>query len=144
MKANLPSKVIQKLNELGEYKFSKFSDPHPREFKAPTKLKNGDIYEGEWSENVPHGNGTLYKVDGSLLSCGFIMGNAIGEGRLIESNGTFYIGEFLNEEKHGKGVENEDGIIYDGEFENNEKTGSGTETVRNETKFTGTFISGKK
>ena len=50
-----------------------------------------------------------------------------GNGKLINEDGSYYEGQFLNKYKHGEGkLFDKDGtIIYDGLYENNEPKGKG-------------------
>lgn len=55
---------------------------------------DGDVYEGEWKNDVAHGKGTYYHNDGAK-----------------------YVGSWKNDKQHGKGEEEwPDGSKYKGKF----------------------------
>lgn len=141
----LLSVVNRKINEQGEFLYPRFKDTGSREVRTPTKLENGDTYEGEWShKGFPHGHGTLYKADGGVLWCSFYKGIPEGLGRLIEANGSVYNGDFVKGKKHGYGKLVHGKVTYEGEFRENKKTGKAIEEIAGTSRFNGYFVLGKK
>jgi hypothetical protein len=70
---------------------------------------NGDVYEGEYSEDMQHGLGVYYfnnvksiiKTYEGEFKNGYFDGNGI----LYFANGNKYLGEFKNDKRHGNGIE---------------------------------------
>lgn len=59
------------------------------------EFNDGDLYEGEFDDNLFNGVGKLYKAEDNSL----------------------YEGQFVNDVAHGKGVlTNDDGTTYEGQF----------------------------
>ncbi len=51
---------------------------------------------------------------------------ASGKGKLVDSSGMEYTGDWANDTQHGHGVEKwADGSVYDGHYENGKKSGKG-------------------
>lgn len=117
--------------------------------KGPMALTDGSVYIGQWIGSKRHGKGKLYQADG-VYQEGYWNGVLHLYGRIIQSNGDHYEGEFYmgqmtgrgkfedlegniaydgewrDDQKHGKGVEKGvDGAIYEGYFETNQKCGKG-------------------
>ena len=69
-------------------------------FTTPTD--HATEYEGEFSNGLPHGNGTWYGEDGSRLEGQFRHGQAHGHGVMRHKNGDKVEGEFKNNLPHGK------------------------------------------
>jgi hypothetical protein len=46
-------------------------------------LPNGDVYEGEFQGNIPHGHGLLTYYNGSIYSGAFVMGKKHGFGTYV-------------------------------------------------------------
>ena len=76
-------------------------------------------------------NGNI-KYDGDMVN-----GKAEGNGKYIYENGEYYIGQFKNDLKHGKGIifyENGN-IKYDGEFINDNYKGNGNNIFENDRQY---------
>lgn len=90
---------------------------------------DGDIYEGEWSEDKANGHGVYYHVNGARYEGMWKddLQNGIGKEvciiftiLLIGRDNSKYEGEYLNGLKHGFGrYEWPDGSIYSGEWYEN-------------------------
>ena len=53
-----------------------------------------------------NGKGTLYDKNGKVIYEGdFVDGKFEGNGKLFNDDGSYYIGQFRNDLKHGKGIE---------------------------------------
>ena len=67
---------------------------------------NGKRYEGEWKDGKPHGQGlgTINFPDGSIYIGRLKDGNPNGQGRITYSNGSKYRGEWKDGLKHGQGT----------------------------------------
>jgi hypothetical protein len=90
-------------------------------------LKNGSVYEGELSHNLPHGKGTESSPNGDHYTGSFSRGLKSGYGKLNLANGNKYRGNFENDKFNGMGtIFFINGDSYIGEFKNDEINGLGT------------------
>jgi hypothetical protein len=104
------------------------------------------VYEGEFRDNIPHGDGSLRFADGSVLKAKFV------DGRPDESNaeltwpgGARYRGQIdpVAQQMSGKGtLELGDGAVYEGEFKENRPEGVGVYRNPNGNVLRGTFVDG--
>ena len=76
----------------------------------------------------------------------FVNGKLEGTGKFIWPNGNYYIGQFKNGKKNGKGIiYSKDGnILYEGDFSNDKKEGTGKLILKNGLYYEGQFKNGKK
>ena len=89
----------------------------------PDNVPMRKVYVGFWSEDMFHGEGTLYGGDEK----------------------SFYQGQFITGLKHGFGREqNAKGDVYDGAWQNNLKNGKGTAKFTNGDIYEGMWFEGKK
>ncbi len=92
---------------------------------------NGDIYEGEILNDLPHGQGTYIWSNGDVYKGCFVEGCITGVGKRIWSDGNTYEGSFLNGTEHGKGkISFLNGTIYEGNFFNGQLKGFGNRIYR--------------
>ncbi|KAF0978406.1 hypothetical protein FDP41_002226 [Naegleria fowleri] len=68
-----------------------------------------EIYEGEWLNDLPHGNGKHTYLQASGKKCNyyegsFVEGKREGQGTFHYADGSSYSGEWFNNLKHGEGV----------------------------------------
>ncbi|CAD8107514.1 unnamed protein product [Paramecium sonneborni] len=83
------------------------------------------IYEGQWVNDQPHGNGIYYNND-------------------LNSQFTKYVGQFQAGQKCGAGIEYyRDGSMYVGNFESDCRNGMGQLTKKNGEKLNGLWLKGK-
>ena len=64
----------------------------------------GDLFEGEWKNDMMHGQGTHAGADGSVYVGSYADHMRQGFGRLSYSNGDLYEGEWHQDNKHGSGT----------------------------------------
>lgn len=89
-------------------------------------LPNGDVYEGEFEGNLPHGHGLLTYYNGSIYSGAFQRGKKHGFGSYRWSDGNVYKGNWENGAMHGTGVMTySEGGSYSGSFFAGKKHGDG-------------------
>lgn len=122
-----------------------------RHGKGKMTYLNGEIYEGEWENDVRSGEGELYKpkLNGKAYSYLGTWQNGLlnGKGRYKNSD-TEYEGDFKDGKYDGNGVlkkKNPRAIIistYNGQFKNGLKHGQGTE-ITNEYTYVGEFSGDK-
>jgi len=73
---------------------------------------NGDMYEGEFENNKPHGGGKMTYKDGRVQEGIWKDGNIDyegelkphGSGEMIYTSGSMYEGEWKESKRHGKGI----------------------------------------
>lgn len=93
----------------------------------------GDIFEGEWQNGKPHGQGTYYyladnKAKGDKHVGEYRNGQPNGQGTYtFFATGEKYVGEFKDGKQDGQGTSKvPNGDWYSGEFKNGMKHGYGT------------------
>ena len=100
---------------------------------------NGNIYEGEFKDDLMHGTGKLYIVEKGTYEGEFVEGKKTGEGTFNFSNGDTYKGAWLNDKMEGEGKYTfANGDTYSGDFSNNMFNGYGTYT-KNGQSYSGTW-----
>ena len=132
------------------------------------ELSNGDKYDGELCDGIPHGHGTMTFSNGTKYVGEWVANQRVGHGTFTDSDGRIYTGEWKDDKPHGTGsftydhgavydgewVANQrvghgtftypDGRIYDGEWKDDKRHGIGTFTYRNGEVFVGCWTNGKK
>ena len=86
------------------------------------------MYEGQWQDNVYHGDGVLKQPSGSVYEGQFKGGKRHGYGRLTYASGQVYEGTFACGVLHGRGVmsgSKRAPFEYRGTFQNGRIEGSG-------------------
>ncbi|KAL4473882.1 hypothetical protein ABPG74_022746 [Tetrahymena malaccensis] len=103
----------------------------------------GERYEGGFSNDTFHGQGSYFYKDGAIYIGEWFGGQIQGKGMLYYSNGDIYDGYFLNGKRHGKGTlyfNKEE--KYEGEWVQDYKEGYGKLKLTNNQKYEGQFKSG--
>ncbi|KAI7742180.1 hypothetical protein M8C21_029939, partial [Ambrosia artemisiifolia] len=130
------------------------------------RLKNGDLYIGGFSNNLPHGSGKYLWSDGCMYEGDWKKGKASGKGKFswpsgatyegefksgrMEGSGTFtgsagdtYRGSWLADRKHGYGVKHfSNGDYYEGLWKRNLHDGNGRYVWRNGNEYVGEWRNG--
>eukprot|EP01124_Arcella_intermedia_P013534 TRINITY_DN19939_c0_g1_i1.p1 TRINITY_DN19939_c0_g1~~TRINITY_DN19939_c0_g1_i1.p1 ORF type:complete len:921 (+),score=252.59 TRINITY_DN19939_c0_g1_i1:23-2764(+) len=98
-------------------------------------------YEGEWSEDLPHGNGTLSYTNGTTYSGEWVNGRKIGQGKIVWPNGDSYVGSWNNDKMDGKGILSRKNppSFYEGDLKDDLKNGIGTLKLKNY-RYTGEWL----
>ena len=66
--------------------------------------KNGDYYRGEWVNGQKEGRGLqIYNEKGYRYEGEWKANLQNGQGKISLWNGSYFIGEFKDDKKHGKG-----------------------------------------
>ncbi len=100
----------------------------------------GDVYEGEFRNGVPSGQGSSVSSRSGNYVGEFKNGKPNGHGTNIFNNGDKYVGEWKDGNKHGNGTyEYSIGNKYIGEFKEGDKHGLGTWTFINGDTYFGDF-----
>ncbi len=99
---------------------------------------SGALYEGQWVDNRPHGEGTLTWPDGLEYSGEFKDGRREGWATVTWPDGHKYLGEYKNDKITGQGTFTwANGDKYEGEWENGRRQGQGTFTAADGSKYAG-------
>lgn len=72
---------------------------------------NGDVYLGDWIEGRASGEGKYQFANGDVYEGEIVDGYISGYGRMTLSNGDYYEGGWVNNKKHGKGIEVSQGVM---------------------------------
>ena len=65
---------------------------------SPYRLPStGDIYVGQWNNQLPHGRGVVYTLQGDVFEGEWYQGRKQGKGRMLHKNGEVYEGYFSSE-----------------------------------------------
>ena len=98
------------------------------EIEKNEKTQNSDYKVDPKHINLGNETVKIYYENGNLrYEGGLINGNFEGNGKYIYEDGEYYIGQWKNGLKHGKGIlYNKNGnIIYEGDYVNGKKEGNG-------------------
>ena len=114
---------------------------------------NGDVYVGEWRENLYHGFGVLTSADyrdaGRLLKgrCyrgEWVLGKREGTARFDLGDGTVYDGQFKANQYHGRGtMQYADGGSYTGDWAAGKQEGHGRREYANGDTYEGEVKAGR-
>ena len=112
---------------------------------SPVEFENGNIYNGNWNENIEmEGYGKYYLKEEKVLVEGIWEQGQLKYARIFYPNDEFYEGEMTNSSYNGKGKlisENKD--LYIGDFIDGEKSGEGKLIFNDdETEYNGKFLKG--
>ncbi len=111
-------------------------------YKSLTQSPN-TIYEGNYQNDLPNGQGKLTFYDGSVYEGNFTNGTRQGQGKHTFANGDVYEGEILNGRAHGQGKYTfACGDVYEGQFEHGVIHGQGKYTWASGRDYTGLFKNG--
>ncbi|CAD8118557.1 unnamed protein product [Paramecium primaurelia] len=124
----------------GEWKNDK------REGAGIMKCANGELYYGDWQNDKREGNGIMKYWFGDYFYNGdFVNDEKHGKGREILDDEGYYEGDFVNDEWHGKGKFTwANGDYYYGDWKNNIRTGQGRFKESNGNEYDGDFVNGEQ
>jgi len=104
---------------------------------------NGNAYEGEWKDDIFHGQGKFQHVQDNYVYTGNIeRGQKHGLGSIKFDDGTQYTGHWYKDKYADKGMLIQGDIKYDGFFKNNLYEGNGTLFFKGQEIYTGYFVGG--
>lgn len=127
-----------------------YGTPHPHRIQGQRdcseEFDEGSFYQGGCNgDGQWHGFGFHRDTIGNFYVGEFINGEKHGEGTKILKDGCFYHGEFKEGKQHGRGFyRDENGNLYKGYFDNDEKHGPGSYKYANGDFHQGFFKRGKK
>lgn len=88
---------------------------------------NGDVYTGNWVDNIMQGKGQYRSSEGRIYEGYFVKGLFGSDGRLLYPTGEYYEGQVSRMHPHGSGrIKYTDGSSYEGMFDMGERDGYGT------------------
>jgi hypothetical protein len=105
-------------------------------------------YTGSWKNDIEHGQGVLVYKNGEKYEGSMSVGIIQGNGTLTLKNGEKYQGQFLNNKKHGNGIEiysendSKNRVSYDGEWKEGDYSGTGTMIWKDGAKYNGEWQNG--
>ncbi|EGR34337.1 hypothetical protein IMG5_015760 [Ichthyophthirius multifiliis] len=104
------------------------------------------VYEGEFKEDMYHGQGILYQENNCCFFKGMFENNEKKAGIEILPNGDQYEGEYQNKKYHGKGFLHNSSMSYryEGDFQNGQRHGFGKEFYKNQSYYVGEFLNNQK
>ena len=147
-KINKRKTIVRNFNyqEKSVQKEEKIPNEEPiKNGKMNVVFENGDVYEGDFVNNIKEGYGIMSYNNGEKYQGEFKNNVKDGYGIMIYSNGEKYRGEFKNDEKDGYGIyQYLDGEIYKGDFKNGVKEGRGVYFYNNGEYYSGDFKNNKK
>lgn len=104
---------------------------------------NGDLYFGNWKDNVLVDG--IYIFKNSDCYEGVVKNGKQGWGRYYYANGNVYEGDWKDDLKCGRGkMTYSNGDIYEGMWVNGKKNGEGVYYYQNGSVYKGNFSQGKK
>ena len=78
------------------------------------------IYEGDWEQDLMHGQGVYTFTSGAVYTGQWVKGKRQGDGKITYLDGSSYEGQWENDMMHGDGQYlDSDGILWNGIFVNN-------------------------
>ena len=94
-----------------------------------TNIKDGDVYEGDWINNLPNGKGKFYWPNGTVYEGDWVNNNRSGYGEIYyaktdEKGRKSYKGKWFNDKQNGKGTmvfwkgRKQKGRFKDNQFQN--------------------------
>lgn len=110
----------------------------PMQWPADVRLPDGAVYDGDFKDELFHGQGTLTWPDGRQYRGQFREGRIHGEGQLVDRQGCAYQGHFENGVLNGDGLFTCEGRVYQGEFQKGEIR-TGTVTFQDGGSYQGAF-----
>ncbi|GMI90446.1 phosphatidylinositol-4-phosphate 5-kinase 6 [Hibiscus trionum] len=119
-------------------------EPSPGEVCNVEKdLPKGDFYTGQWSGNLPHGDGKYLWPDGCVYNGEWYKGKMMGKGKFSWPSGATYEGEFSSGYMDGKGTYTGfSGDTYKGSWVMNYKHGEGIQSYANGDYYEGQWRGG--
>ena len=111
----------------------------------PIEFKNGNIYFGNWNDNLKmEGFGKYYLKEDNVLAEGIWNNGDLQYARVFIPNGDIYEGEMKDSKFNGKGkLTYLNGDLYEGEFLDGEKNGNGKLIFEDKTEYEGPFEKGE-
>ena len=114
-------------------------------------IHEDEIYIGQLYHYQRNGFGILYKIKENnkkmvIYSGYFKNGKYEGKGKLFSEDGSYYKGNFIDNQKKGKGIlyNKNSKVIYEGDFENDKYNGNGKIYYDDGSYYEGQFVDNKR
>ena len=105
----------------------------------------GDVFEGEWRNGYPNGQGTFIATNGGKYVGEYKDGQPNGQGTYTWADGDKYVGEHKNGKRNGQGTYTyANGGKYVGQYKDDQRHGQGTDSLSNGNKYVGEWKDDKK
>lgn len=92
-------------------------------------LTTGALYKGDWLDDLPHGNGTLFSGNGEIVEGRFESGKLSSNNKRIKmlfTDGQYFEGSFVNHKRQGFGkVWYPNGDSFEGDWSGDKRVGRG-------------------
>ena len=99
---------------------------------------NGDIYDGDWKDDKRNGKGKYTWVDGNIFEGDWKDDKRNGKGKYTWVNGDLYEGDWKDDKKNGEGkLIWASGDVYNGSWLLGIKSGQGEMSYKNGTSYSG-------
>lgn len=126
----------------------KWKNDQPADGEGKIVWESGIIYEGEFKEGNPNGQGTCTYTDGRTYTGAWATSDTLtspcGQGTITFANGDVYEGEWDKETGYflGGTIKYTNGDVYEGAFKDGEYHGQGTLTHADGTVESGEWVNG--
>ncbi|KAH3745500.1 2-isopropylmalate synthase [Pelomyxa schiedti] len=119
-------------------------DPASSASSSSATSKDGDVYEGEFSNGKREGKGVYGFGDGRVYDGQWKAGLRHGRGRMVYPDGSVYSGQWKADMRDGRGLfRHPSGDVYSGEYRADKRDGRGSVVFANSgLSFQGTFRNG--
>ena len=114
--------------------------------KGRNEYRNGDVYDGDFHNNVRSGEGRYEWADGRQYHGGWKADMREGQGKFLFPNGDVFEGHFVAGKRHGLGrFECHDNSLFEGSFKKGEFHGHGCKYVHRDGRvYLGDFSEGAR
>jgi len=129
----------------GEFKFDEeTSEEGIWHGKGKHIYGGGEVYEGDFIDNVKTGKGKITCDNGTVFEGDFVKGNLNGKGKItFAHNGTVHEGDFIDDKLNGKGKKiHSNGWCFEGDFVNDLQEGKGVSKHANGERYIGNYLNG--
>ena len=140
LQENLTKNFFETKNDTNNKLNKEYFELEPLQFK-----KDKSIYKGSWNlQGKKEGFGILIDSQGNKYIGEWKNDQFHGKGQLLSINGDFYEGDFIFGEIEGNGIfySSKNGYNYNGEFNHNKFHGKGVLIYDDETSYEGNFSEG--
>jgi hypothetical protein len=148
-----PNHSIKNYKKAFQSKRKVFDSEEVKNSSGTYTYRNGNVFEGEWENNLRHGYGRMLYYNNCTPLDSFVetyegdwkQGKKSGKGRFIWSNGDRYEGDFVDGRREGKGIMILiNGDRYEGEWKDSVLHGFAKRIKANGSIYEGEFANGEK